>query len=143
MLHADPAPGESLPQVLVEAQGAGDDCGVAIAAVVDRLAIVGGKGSKVPTLRLRRVSLRCQVAVSARLAFAKGRWRVLAFDAKLRKWSAPGVLTRPTASLIVKVLRGAGRGYDVPDFKGSSFLGRGPLVSAALWASDHLFSEPS
>ena len=104
IVHAHPAD-VGMPQVMVEAQGTGDDAGVALTVAVDRLAIVGGKGSKVPTMKVRRVSVRCQVAVSARLRYAEGRWTVDGFSTSLKKWSAPGVLTRTTASLVLKLVR--------------------------------------
>ena len=104
IVHAHPAD-VGMPQVMVEAQGTGDDAGVALTVAVDRLAIVGGKGSKVPTMKVRRVSVRCQVAVSARLRYAEGRWAVDGFSTSLKKWSAPGVLTRTTASLVLKLVR--------------------------------------
>ena len=39
--------------------------------------------------------------------------------------------------LVKKVIRRAGKGCEIPNFKGS-YLGRFPLVSADFWTSDHL-----
>ena len=40
-------------------------------------------------------------------------------------------------SMLPSVLDGAGKGCEIPNFKGS-YLGRFPLVSADFWTSDHL-----
>jgi hypothetical protein len=86
--------------------GGGSDAGVAIDVAVEHLAIVGGKRSKIPTLRLRRVSLRAQIAVSARLRYSRQTgWRFESFSVTLKRWSAPGVLSRTTASMVLKLVR--------------------------------------
>ena len=90
---------------LVEISARGDDDeGAAVELVLEGLVIISGRGSRIPTVRVRRVALKARVTWSATLAFAAGQWTVEGFQASIKRWSAPGVLSRTAARTVLKLV---------------------------------------
>lgn len=96
-------PTEAGARVEISARGDDDD-GAAVELVVEGLVIISGRGSRIPTVRVRRVALKARVTWSATVAFAAGQWTVKAFQASIKRWSAPGVLSRTAARAVLKLV---------------------------------------
>ena len=134
MLSLDPQDGERAT-VAVEARGAGDDDeGVVVELVVEHLAIVGGKGSKVPTVRVKRISIRAQITLQATFSFSDRVWTAERFKASIKRWAAPGVLSKTAAravlTLVLPTLRDLVRKALPPELGQFALALRGPCVVA-------------
>ena len=119
----------------VEARGAGDDDeGVVVELVVEHLAIVGGKGSKVPTVRVKRISIRAQITLQATFSFSDRVWTAERFKASIKRWAAPGVLSKTAAravlTLVLPTLRDLVRKALPPELGQFALALRGPCVVA-------------
>ncbi len=121
-------PTEAGARATLEALGDDDD-GATVEVVVEGLVVVSGKGSRIPTVRVRRVNLRARATWSAAVACIsveinqcvgstksrrkilisaqaciEGQWTIEAFKASIKRWSAPGTLSRTAARAVLKLM---------------------------------------
>ena len=121
-------PTEAGARATLEALGDDDD-GATVEVVVEGLVVVSGKGSRIPTVRVRRVNLRARATWSAAVACisveinqcvgstksrrkilisaqacVEGQWTIEAFKASIKRWSAPGTLSRTAARAVLKLM---------------------------------------